>query len=97
MKDGTWDKQWLLVTELQRVDRLNIAVAQSKATKGELRGNGTIADPLDVLLTAEASFSLDATDVFQLPNARDTTALRTSEIQGAVWSWLETYRFRRYA
>lgn len=74
-KAGTWQREWLLVSELRRVDHLTVLVARSRLAKGTIRARGTIAEPFDVLLHQEASYELSTDDVFTVPGARNATPL----------------------
>jgi hypothetical protein len=74
-KAGEWHKKWLLVSEVRHVEHLNVLVARSIKAKGRIRGDGTVADWLDILLQGEASFELSTDDFFTVPNAKHVTPL----------------------
>jgi hypothetical protein len=74
-KIGDWQREWLLVSEVRRVEHLNVLVARSSKAKGRIRGKGTSAEWLDILLQGEASFEVSADDVFTVPNAKHATPL----------------------
>lgn len=74
-KSGHWRGDWLLVSEIRRVDQLTVLVARSERVKGKIRANAEIAEPFDVLLQAEASFEFSTDDIFTVANAKNTTPL----------------------
>jgi hypothetical protein len=72
---GVWRDEWLLVTELQRVDVLNVVVAQSKGASGRLTGKGKLSSPVDILLGEDVSYDFDGTSTYVVKNARKTSPL----------------------
>lgn len=72
---GDWRREWLLVSELRRVELLNVLVARGNLVKATVRGKGAIVEPLDVLLQADAKFELSGDGFFSVQNARSVTPL----------------------
>lgn len=72
---GDWRREWLLVSELRCVELLNVLVARGNLVKATVRGKGTVAEPLDVLLQADAKFELSGDGFFSVQNARSVTPL----------------------
>lgn len=71
---GTWDADWLLVTELRQVAMLNVVVVRSRHSKVRLFGKGTTT-LADVLLGADLSFEHASDDVFTVVNHPNSTPL----------------------
>lgn len=72
---GVWKKEWLVVSEVQLVDRLNLLVATTKDMEGYIVAKGTISSPGDALLAEEIACHFDANDTFVVQNARNTRPL----------------------
>jgi hypothetical protein len=74
-KAGAWQRDWLLVSEVRRVDRLTVLVARSKHAKGKIRGKAMVEKPYEILLQEEASFELSTDDLFMAPCIKNATPL----------------------
>lgn len=74
-KAGTWDSGWQLVTEIWRVDRLTVLVARAKDVSATVKAKGTVAEPLDVLVEATATYEYNSDDFFCVPNATNVSPL----------------------
>jgi hypothetical protein len=92
-KAGDWQRKWLLISELRRVDHLTVLVARSKHARGKIRAKGQIAEPYDILLQEEASFELSTEDVFSVPGIKRSTPLYgCRKLKGLLDPGLETVR-----
>jgi hypothetical protein len=74
-RTGLWKREWLLVTEVEHVDRLSVVIAKSTDVKGEIVAKAKIADGSDILLCEESSYRFASSDVFVVENAKATTPL----------------------
>ena len=72
---GDWKREWLLVSELRRVEHLSVLIAQSRKLKGKIRASAKLPDPYDILLEEHASFELSTDDVFAVAGRKQTTPL----------------------
>jgi hypothetical protein len=73
-KDGRWQREWLLVTELRRVQTLNVMIARSRATRARVVAKGTVA-AADVLLADDVTVQRDSDDLFTIENHAAATPL----------------------
>lgn len=73
-KEKTWKAEWLLVTEIRQVARLNLFIASSENVRVGVKGEGTV-EAGEVLFTADSSFAYEANDVFCVKGEKDTTPL----------------------
>lgn len=74
-RSGLWDAEYLLVTELRRVDKLTVLVARSKNVRAQLRARGAFKTPVDLVLAEDATIERTSEDVFIVDRARNTTPL----------------------
>jgi hypothetical protein len=72
---GLWKGEWLLVTEVQEVEKLNVVIAKSESASGEISAKATVASAADVLLAGDVSYKFASDDVFIVENAKHTTPL----------------------
>jgi hypothetical protein len=72
---GLWRDEWLVVTEVQMVDVLNVVIVKSSRGEGSVSATGTLASPDDVLLVQNASVHFNSSDTFLVESALDTTPL----------------------
>ena len=74
-KAGVWERDWLLVTGVWRVERLTLLVARSKQVTASVHAKGTVVDPLEALLEETAALKYDSDDFFCVPGAKAATPL----------------------
>jgi len=72
---GLWNDAWLIVCEVFEVETLNVLVARSRDAKGEIHARANLASPEAILLEQNASYRFDASEMFQVENAKTTTPL----------------------
>jgi hypothetical protein len=73
-KEDIWKSEYLLVTEVQHADLLNVVVARSSGAKVRVHVKGPVQASA-VLLSTDASFESDESDIFRVTLAKQTTPL----------------------
>jgi len=74
-RTGIWRDEWLLVSEVHKVDVLTVIIAKSRNARGDIRARARLPSPEDVLIAQDLSCRFDANDVFVLENAKKATPL----------------------
>ena len=88
-KQGKWEKNWVVITELVHADSATILISSSSKGKAELKAKATVGiggiDPADVASGFELSFSKDLTTKI-IAEEGLTPLFKASKIKSRVFS-----------
>ncbi|MBL8607181.1 MAG: hypothetical protein JNL38_07665 [Myxococcales bacterium] len=75
-QSGQWDDAFVVVTALRRVRALTVIIARSAGARAMAVAEGSVAEPTDILLSADLRLTHSASDMLVIREAsRETTPL----------------------